>query len=183
MENGLETIEKMDNINLEVEKSNELKSGIDGPLALFGFFIIVGILFRIYQFKDFINLYTNGTMAILSDKLHAFYNPKLFALISFEVCINIAMFILVVFIAYLFFSKKKLFVLFISIQLIANIIILILDSLFLNALNFEVATSEILKIIIQILVSAIWITYFIKSKRVKITFVNPLSKKKSYENI
>lgn len=183
MENGIETIEKMDNINLEVEKSNELKSGIDGPLALFGFFIVLGVFVKLFQIKDYIDLYSNGTMAILSDQLHVFYNPKLFALISFEVWVNVAIFILDIFATFLFFSKKKLFVLFVIIQYIASDIVSILDLLFLNAQKFEIASSDKIKLIIQILVSVLWITYFIKSKRVKITFVNPLLKKKSYENI
>ncbi len=88
------------------------------------------------------------------------------------IVINVAMIIAAIVVAILFFSKRRVAVMAIISLMIASIVASIIQLLMGVAIFGEVSSGGINPLLHACVFATIWIPYFVKSKRVKNTFVN-----------
>ena len=161
-------------LNKAIGESNKIEtiSGLQGFLILVILSLVFGTFMKIYQLKDFIVLYMDGTMKLLNDSQSELYNPDIFKLINFEF-IGIIFFILLAIVnIYQYLKMKKSFVKSQIIYLCCSFVFFIVITIILNYLHLEASVQNNSKIFGQTLSTVIWVTYMVKSKRVKNTFVN-----------
>jgi len=150
--------------------------GLGGWLILVGFGILfsplrsIALLFPIYK-----EIFANGTWEILTTPGTEVYNILWAPILLSEIGINIILLIVWVYIAYLFFTKKKLFPkMYIGIMLF-SLIFIVVDAFAIQIVlpdepTFDKDTlKELFRSVIAI---AIWVPYMLVSKRVKATFIN-----------
>lgn len=94
----------------------------------------------------------------------------------FECIFNTLLIAFSILIAILFFNRRSVLPKYYIIFRLFNLFVLIVDIIILLYINSKTPLDidfhkEIMSIIFQIIISAVWITYFIKSERVKETFV------------
>jgi uncharacterized membrane protein YhdT len=144
--------------------------GLGGWLILVGIGIVLAPLMIIYTvFPIYFEIFSNGSWEIaMAD------NPLWLPIAIGELLINGALIVVWIFIAYLFFSKNKIFPKwFISVLLFTPIFILA------DALAVKIAypdeplfDAQTIKDLARILIYiSIWMPYILVSKRVKATFV------------
>jgi magnesium-transporting ATPase (P-type) len=157
---------------MEQEKKIE---GLGGWLILVGLGIIfspikiIAFIFPIYS-----EIFKNGSWQILTtpgtEAYNVFWAPVLLA----EIGINIILVVTWIYIAYLFFSKKKLFPkMYIGIM-IFTLVFIILDALAIKIVmpNEPLFDADTLKELFQSIIAiSIWVPYMLISKRVKATFI------------
>lgn len=99
--------------------------------------------------------------------------PLFKELIYFEMLGNVILYALLMLLGYVFFTKKKLTVkIYIFFQLF-SLVLTIADIILASVLlDLDVESSDIWDILRALIGCAIWIPYFLVSKRVKNTFVN-----------
>lgn len=161
-------------LNKSLGESNKIEtiSGLQGFLILVILSLVFGTFMKIYQLKDFITLYMDGTMKLLNDSQSELYSPDIFKLINFEF-IGIVFFILFSIVnIYLYFKMKKSFIKFQIIYLCSSFVFFIVITIIVNYLHLDAAVMSNSKISGQTLSTIIWVAYMVKSKRVKNTFVN-----------
>ena len=98
-------------------------------------------------------------------------------IVGFELLANLFMTGFCIYVAILFFRKKRLAPKLYIMSLFAQVIIVTIDALLMNFLYAPVAKpaapgSESSSLVIAFISAAIWTSYFTKSVRVKNTFVN-----------
>lgn len=165
-------VDKTLNKNLGESNKIETISGLKGFLILVILSLVFGTFMKIYQLKDFIVLYMDGTMKLLNDSQSELYSPDIFKLINFEF-IGIVFFILFAVVnIYLYFKMKKSFIKFQIIYLCSYFVFFIVITIIVNYLHLDAAVMSNSKISGQTLSTIIWVVYMVKSKRVKNTFVN-----------
>lgn len=166
---------------MELEKNVELNDNIDvnvgikglgGWLILVGIGYFIGIIRQGILVKQAFDVYHNGTMKMLSNPQHPQYNSKLFWLVNMELIGSIVIIIVLVGALILFFSKKKIFPKYAIIFIVFSNLYLLLDIFMVDAIGLAVSADDISGATQGFISAAIWITYFIKSERVKNTFVN-----------
>lgn len=154
-----------------LEPTEKTKAGLTGWLAFVGLGLIIGIFMQGYGALEYLPL--------LSDT----YNiPGYITLLQLEFIGSTIFTIAIAYLLYLYFKKNEKFPKYYFIFLIASIIYVVLDHIFLASLNpptqemqtvisdaLSANTSEVSKTII---VSTIWALYIKKSKQVKATFTN-----------
>ncbi len=165
----------MDPLTSENKKNNNEVSGIGGWLIL----PLLGLLFTPVKIGYlmstlFVPVFTEGYWEVLtspeSEAYHALWGP----LIIFELVGNLFFLCFSIYLIVLFFRKNyllpKLYIAF----LISNVVFLTIDY-FVSDLIPAVAmedSSESMKELVQTIAAAcIWTPYFLKSRRVKNTFV------------
>ena len=110
---------------------------------------------------------------ILTEPTSSAYIPALKELIYFELLANLIFYIILISLCYLFFTKKYLTIrVFIIFQVFSFFLVTIDIYLADVLLNLRVESSDVVSIVREFLVSLIWILYFLKSERVKNTFIN-----------
>jgi len=118
------------------------------------------------------NLYIDGSIKLLSDKEGNYYNPQVVLLINFEMIVNILFLLFTVIVMFYLFKKKRIYPkLAIALIVIGNIIVG-LDTMFGYLVGLNIIGSEIAMDIGRLIAGILWISYFIKSRRIKNTFVN-----------
>jgi hypothetical protein len=160
---------------LSEEKSSEL-SGIAGWLILPALAMIISPLRILYEcYHSFLPVLKPSLwFAMLSTK-STFYNPPLALLLTWEIVANVAMFAFTIWLAFLFFKKQKSVPRLYITWLVLGIVLQIADLVFSSFVPLVVeqqngdAYKELIK---SVVAAAIWIPYFLQSKRVKNTFVN-----------
>ena len=150
--------------------------GISGWLLLPALAMIISpfrIAFEFYQ--TFVPLFQPSVwFAMLSTK-STFYNPALALLLTWEIVANLLMLAFTIWLAYLFFKKQKgvakLYIIWLAFGCVLQLADLFFGSLVTIVADQQNGDSykELFK---SIVAAAIWIPYFLKSKRVKNTFVN-----------
>lgn len=154
------------------EKSLE---GLGGWLILVGLGIIISpirIAVQIYQIYS--GIFSNGSWTALTTPGTETYNPLWAPILIGEVAINGGLFLMWVFIAFLFFSKKRVFPKFYIGILLFTLTFILLDALATRSVlpNVPIFDDETIKAFGQSLIaSLIWVPYMLVSKRVKATFV------------
>lgn len=142
-----------------------IKSGIGGWLIIPAIGLILGPIFSVVQLFISLNLISN-------------FSPELFnnPLFWISALINIAIIIFAIIVAFFFFKKRniavKLIIWFMVAGILSSLVQFILLSFIFNETNYD----DLMPFIHACVYGAIWIPYFMKSKRVKNTFIN--SKKK-----
>jgi hypothetical protein len=102
------------------------------------------------------------------------YHPMWGPLLTFEIAGNIVLVIGSVVLLFLFFAKKRIFPRAVVMFMVASLIFLAADELLGNMIpDITSDHKSITEIIRYALTAAIWIPYFLTSKRVKATFVRP----------
>lgn len=155
--------------------AEEKLEGLSGWLILVGLGIIVsplkiiGLLFPLYS-----EMFSSGSWEFLTTEGTEGYNPLWAPIILGEMTINGALVLVWIFIAFLFFSKKKSFTKWYVGILLFTLVFIVVDAIAIKAVlpNEPIFDSETVKELGRTLVSClIWIPYVLVSKRVKTTFV------------
>ncbi len=146
--------------------------GIGGWLILPMISILVSLfsipLSAFFNFKNAFEYWD-----ILTNPTSSAYIPALKELIYFELLANLVFYIILISLCYLFFTKKYLTIrIFIIFQVFSFFLVTIDIYLADVFLNLRVESSDVVSIVREFLVSLIWISYFLKSQRVKNTFIN-----------
>lgn len=147
-------------------------TGIGGWLIL----VILGYIRSFVSYASAIseiyNHYIDGSIALIADRESGYYNPQLLSVINFEMITNISILLFLVVIAVCLFRKKKIFPKLAIALIIISGTVTVFDYIFAYLIGLEVTDFEIAEIVGMLIGSIPWIFYFIKSKRVKNTFVN-----------
>ena len=155
-------------------EENKLE-GLSGLLVLVGLGIILSPILVIAQtFPVYSEIFSNGSWEVLTTPGTKAYNPLWAPILICEITINIALVFAWLFIAFLFFSKKKIFPRWYVGILLFTLVFLLVDAFSIklvlpNEPVFDPDTSK--NIIRSVVVTLIWVPYIFMSKRVKATFV------------
>ncbi|MGG4609617.1 DUF2569 domain-containing protein [Providencia sp. Me31A] len=149
----------------------ELK-GIAGWLIL----PMLGIVLSLITLPFFV--YQNNIQVIeywseLTDPLSNSFIPLFKELIYFEILSNVILYAILLFLCYIFFTKKKLTIRVYIFFHLFSLVLTTLDIILANVLlDLDIDASDVRDIFHELIVCAIWIPYFLVSIRVKNTFVN-----------
>jgi len=159
-------------ISNENDVSKEGLNGLGGWLIFIIFGFIASIIQNFMSMKSIIELYKTGIIKSLLDSQHEYYNVKLFYLVNFElVGVSFAI-IATVAALVMYFKKKSLFPKFAIGIILYSLIYSFLDLSFCYLIDLGVSSNIIEQFVGAIFGGCIKITYFLKSVRVKNTFVN-----------
>lgn len=153
-----------------------------GPRGLGGWLILVGIGIVVGPFRmAFIMLETyrevsaNGTWEILTTQGSGFYYPELAALIVVEMVVNLAILAASVYVAYLFFTKRRSLPAWYIGVAVFSLVFVVVDAIVVSAMlpDMPLLDSETAREMGRSLIQVcVWVPYMLVSKRVKNTFVN-----------
>jgi hypothetical protein len=155
---------------------------IDGPRGIGGWLVLPAIGLTISPFFQLFGLLTDVLPAFEKPTWEALtipggelYHPSTAALLSFEVAANICLIVFSVYLIYLFWNKSRqtpdLMVMWIA----ATALVIAIDTLWSMQIPFiadNMDPSFFKDMIRSLVAAAIWIPYFMFSKRVKNTFVH-----------
>ena len=160
--------------------NNETKfKGLGGWLivVILGLFYNAGI--QLFQAIGDINQFSNGTVDKVSDPSFSNYIPGYNGMITFEIIVSTLLVLFAIYLMFLFFKTKKEFPKYYIIFLVAAFVFLIVDYSILQSFPDQVKSlisdtidKQTGAIGQSVIASAIWISYMLKSKRVKATFIN-----------
>jgi hypothetical protein len=150
--------------------------GIGGWLLLPALGLIASPLLMAFGFyRDLLPALMPDVWNSLTDPRSAAYNSLWGPLIVYEVLINVALFVFTVWLLWQFFSKSqrapKLFVIWLAAIAGTQIIDYLLSSQIPMVADKAVDAADVKGLVRSIVNAAIWIPYFIRSERVKNTFI------------
>ncbi|WJH30608.1 DUF2569 domain-containing protein [Paenibacillus sp. CC-CFT742] len=151
-------------------------SGLGGWLILIqmGLFLTI-VLLAVQLIQQIVPIFTTETWELLTSKQSDYYHALWGPVLIFELVYNVLFLFFSLYTVYAFYSKKailpRLMIIFYSVSLVVGIIdyLLLLQIPMASELEDGSSMREIVK---SVLTCAIWIPYFIKSVRVRNTFVN-----------
>ena len=149
--------------------------GLRGWLILVGLGIIaspIKISFQIYPVYS--KLFTDGSWAALTTPGTESYHPLWAPILISEISINVALALTWLFIAFLFFAKKRFFPKWYIGIFVFTLAFMLVDAVAIRAVlpNEEIFDPDTIKELARTLVTMlIWVPYMLMSKRVKATFV------------
>lgn len=150
--------------------------GLGGWLILVGLGIVISPLrIIILLFPTYSEIFSNGSWEVLTTPGTEAYNPLWVPIIIGEISINAALVIAWMFIAFLFFSKKRIFSKWYIGILLFTLAFILVDALAVKSVvpNMPVFDPDTMKEFGRsLVVTLIWVPYMLVSKRVKATFVN-----------
>lgn len=167
--------ERGDSIPDDITEKKKIE-GISGWLILVGIGIVVSPLRIITQiFPAYSKIFSDGSWAALTTPGTKVYSPLWSPLLFGEMAINGGLVLAWLFVAFIFFSKKKEFPKWYIGILTFSLTFILLDAFVISAVLpgkpvFDVETSK--EFFRALVVTLIWIPYMLISKRVKATFVN-----------
>ena len=165
-----------------MEQNKEYK-GLGGWLILVGIGVVIApIKLLVTTVPVFNPIFTDGTWEVLTTVGTDAYSPIWAPLLISEIIYNIAMFIALLYLVFLFFSKHYRFPVIYIIILVIPLLFIPLDAWFVtlalpNEPMFDPETSK--EFFRVLLTGLIWVPYMLISKRVKVTFVEKLPNKKT----
>ena len=172
--------EKTSTSDLSAEEISKFK-GIGGWLVLVIIALFLTLGFQLYTVYTDAQLFSNGTVAFLSDPSSGTYIPAYGGFLKFELIMSIMLVIAASYLIYLFFKKYRRFPKYYVIFLVASVVYVLLDTYGMLSLMtvpaeakkvIEDAMSEQGTAIGRAFIGAlIWGSYMMKSKRVKATFI------------
>lgn len=149
--------------------------GLGGWLALVGLGIIISPLRVIGMvFPAYSEMFSNGSWAAITTPGTEAYNPLWAPILFGEMAINGGLVLAWIFVAVLFFSKKKIFPKWYIGMWLFTLAFILIDALAIKAVlpNEPVFDAETTKEFGRTLIATlIWVPYMLVSKRVKATFV------------
>jgi Protein of unknown function (DUF2569) len=158
----------------EMTKDRNL-NGLRGWLILVGLGVIISPIKMILQsFPLYLEMFSGGAFATLTTPGTKAYNPLWAPILLTEITVNSGLFIASIFVAFLFFSKKKLFPKWYISVLLFSLVFILVDALALKLVLpkepiFDAVTAK--EFIRTLIASMIWVPYMLVSKRVKATFI------------
>ncbi|WML34442.1 DUF2569 domain-containing protein [Clostridium sp. OS1-26] len=172
----------MDNQEIHDELNSVEVKTLDRPKGIRGWLILV----MLQVFSNFLNLFmslqynltildNSKLLNTLANPSHLYYSPNWKPVILFETIIEMGLLIYIAITLIFFFNAKKrainMMIIFYILLAIYPIAVVIARSQ-VPYLTQEYTREDYIKLISSVIASLIWITYFIKSKRVKNTFIN-----------
>ncbi len=159
-----------------VKETSQDLEGLGGWLLLVGLGVVVSPIYMAYStYPMYADIFASGTWQILTTPGTAAYSPYWAPFLLGEIAVNVLMCLIWVYIAYLFFSKKKAFPKWYIGMLIFTVCFIIVDAFAIKLVmpNEKAFDPETLRQLGRsLLVALIWVSYMNYSVRVKRTFVN-----------
>lgn len=150
--------------------------GLGGWLMLVGIGVVVGPIRNGFTyFTLYKDLFESGDWNFATTPGTSAYHPFWATLLSLEIIINVGLLIAMVYLAYLFFTKRKQFPKFFIGIAVVSLVFIIIDALSIKIVlpNEPIFDPDTIKELIRTLVVVvIWIPYMLRSKRVKATFIH-----------
>ena len=160
---------------MNAEPVQEKLQGLRGWLILFGIGLFVAPIFMSVQlYQAYIPMFAHNTWAILTTPGTVAYHPFWGMLIVGEVVFNLCLVLAMCWLLILFFLKKKqLPTTYIVIAIIFPVWLVVDQALLTIVLpNHKMFNAETINQLLRTVISgAIWISYMLRSKRVKATFI------------
>lgn len=159
--------------------------------AIGGWLILVGFGIVLSPFSMLFTIITQGyfekeVWASITTNSSPNYNPALAAFFLFELLLNVVMLVFSGLTAILFIKRRSSFPRLAIIFYVSNFLFITVDSLIYMSLNIS-ADSDLKDLYTQAARSfismAIWVPYFLKSERVRETFVHTIKDYEDYEPI
>lgn len=166
---------------------NQELEGINGWLLLVGLGIIISpflIVYTVYPVYE--EIFSTEIWEVLTNPAYEAYNPLWAPIIYAEVAVNGFMLLVWLYVAYLFFTKRRSFPKWYIFIMIFGLVFLLLDAW---AYTWVVPDEPMfdpstLKELTRSLIGTfIWVTYMFVSKRVQVTFVNEPKSKQGEEEL
>ncbi len=163
-----------------MEATNKSPVGIGGWLVFPALGLIVTPFTMGFQFyRDLLPALTPEVWNAVTDPQSAAYHPLWAPVIIFEVLANLALIFFTLLLSWLFFSRSKrvpaLFVLWLALLAGTQIVDQLLTAQ-IPALAEQPTDPAVMRDLARSIISAaVWIPYFLKSVRVKNTFIEPVS--------
>ena len=165
-------------VSLPTEENSKFK-GLGGWLVIVILALFINAGYSLYAIYNDINLFTNGTIAKISDPSFTYYAPGYSGLMTFEIISSTLLSIFAIYLIYLFFKTKKEFPKYYIAFLLAMLIFAIVEFAILQSFSDQIKTvissaidSENTALGQAFWGAVIWGLYMVKSKRVKATFIN-----------
>jgi hypothetical protein len=143
--------------------------GLGGWLILLAIGLIVSPFFLLYPLlTTYVHIFTDPVSKAVLQASHSIY-----MLVLSEVITNIVLIVMLLWLNYLFFTKRRTFPTFMILFMVLQCIVVAADNFAAYAVtnSAQVLTPNPTQIR-AILSAAIWIPYFLVSRRVKVTFVH-----------
>lgn len=157
-------------------QENRGPEGLGGWLILVGIGIVVGPFRMAYiMLETYRELFVNGTWGILTTQGSGFYYPELAALIVVELVVNLAILAASLYVAYLFFTKRRTLPGWYIGVAVFSLVFVLVDAIAVSLMLPDMplmdaeTTREMGRSLIQV---CVWVPYMLVSKRVRNTFVN-----------
>lgn len=150
--------------------------GLGGWLILVGLGVIISPLKIIaFIFPIYSEVFTNGSWEVLTTPGMDAYDPLWAPILIGEIVINAGVVITWLFIAFLFFTKKKAFPKYYIGLMTFTLVFLLVDAMAIKVVLpsepvFDPDTTK--EVFRQLIAVLIWVPYMFISKRVKATFVH-----------
>lgn len=151
--------------------------GLGGWLILIAIGLVIAPLrMGFLVFRDLLPAFSEETWSVLTTPGTEVYHKLWAPLLIFELLTNIIFIVFAIVLLVFLVQKKRLFPKLIIAYLAANLLFLVVDYFGANLIPFVANQTEALNESIGeigrgVIASAIWIPYFLKSRRVKATFV------------
>lgn len=153
----------------------QMISGLGGWLVLVQIGLYATMLILIFQVMSSATIFGDGTWELLTSKGSIMYHALWQPLILFEVIYNVLLFAFCIFLLVCLYSKKKILPRLMIIYFGINLLVVVVDYALLMQIPFarELDDASSIKEIIRAAGTClIWIPYFIRSVRVKNTFIH-----------
>lgn len=150
--------------------------GIGGWLILPALALIITPIRMGFEFvRDFLPVLDSDAWALLATPGSALYHPLWAPLVVFELIANVVMFSFTLWLLVLFFRESKRVPVLYILWLLLLAAVQVIDQLLVQQMPFlasQLNEDALVDIARALVGAAIWIPYFLKSVRVKNTFVN-----------
>ena len=157
---------------------SETQTVDEGPKGFGGWLIlpIIGLVISPFTmgfsfFSDLLPVLTSDLWAKINDKSLPGHQPMLAPLIIYEVVVNVAMIAFTLFVMFFFFQKSRRTPRLYIIWLILLAAMQIVDAMLASSAGVRIDGQGIRDLVRSVAAAAIWVPYFLVSRRVKNTFV------------